>query len=105
MHQIAYAMGQGGQASQGGGGLLNLLPILFMFVIIYLLLILPQQRQQKRHAEMLKSLQKGDRVVAAGGIYGTVVGIDETRNIVVIRVDDDVKLEVARTSVSAKLEK
>jgi preprotein translocase subunit YajC len=105
MHEIAYAMGQGGQAPQGGGGLMGLLPILIMFAIIYLLLILPQQKQQKKHSEMLKSLQKGDKVVAAGGIHATVVGVDEARGIVVVKVDENVKLEVLRSSVSAKLEK
>lgn len=105
MHQVAYAMGQGGQSPQGGGGLMGLLPILIMFAIIYLLLIMPQQKQQKKHAAMLKSLQKGDRVVAAGGIHGTVVGVDEARGVVVVKVDDNVKLEVLRSSVSAKLEK
>lgn len=84
---------------------MGLLPILIMFAIIYLLLILPQQKQQKKHAEMLKSLAKGDRVIAAGGIHGTVVGVDEARNIVVVKVDENVKLEVLRSSVSAKLDK
>jgi len=68
-------------------------------------LILPQQKQQKKHAEMLKSLQKGDRVVAAGGIFGTVIGVDEARGVVVIKIDENVKIEVLRNSVSAKLEK
>lgn len=104
MTEIAYAMGQGGSAQQGGG-LISLLPILIMFAIIYLLLILPQQKQQKKHTEMLKSLQKGDRVVAAGGIYGTVVGVDEARGVVVIKIDENVKIEVLRHSISAKLDK
>jgi preprotein translocase subunit YajC len=105
MTEIAYAMGPGGGGAQQGGGLISLLPILIMFAIIYLLLILPQQKQQKKHAEMLKSLQKGDRVVAAGGIFGTVIGVDEARGVVVIKIDENVKIEVLRNSVSAKLEK
>jgi preprotein translocase subunit YajC len=104
---IAFAMGQSGAQAQGGqgGGLLGLLPIVIMFVIIYVLLILPQQRQQKKHAQMLKGLQKGDKVVAAGGIHGTVVGVDDARNVVVVKIDENVKIEVQKSTVSVKLEK
>ena len=108
MFGIAFAMGQPGAPAAGqqsGGGLLGLLPIVIMFVIIYVLLILPQQRQQKKHAQMLKELQKGDKVIAAGGIHGTVVGVDDTRNIVVVKIDENVKIEVQKSTVSAKLEK
>jgi preprotein translocase subunit YajC len=104
---IAFAMGQPGAPATGGqgGGLLGLLPIVIMFVIIYVLLILPQQRQQKKHAQMLKGLQKGDKVVAAGGIHGTVVGVDDARNVVVVKIDENVKIEVQKSTVSVKLEK
>lgn len=107
MFGIAFAMGQPGAPAQGGqgGGLLGLLPIVIMFVIIYVLLILPQQRQQKKHAQMLKGLQKGDKVIAAGGIHGTVVGVDDARNIVVVKIDENVKIEVQKSTVSAKIEK
>jgi preprotein translocase subunit YajC len=99
-------MGQGGAPAGGGqgGGLVGLLPIVIMFVIIYLLLIMPQQKQQKKHREMLNTLQKGDRVMAAGGIYGTVVGVDEQRGLVVLKIDENVKIEVQKSSVSAKID-
>jgi len=103
---IAFALGQGGLPSGGssGGGLMGLLPIIIMFVIIYLLLILPQQKQQKKHKEMLNTLQKGDKVVAAGGIHGTIVGVDEQRNIVVLKIDENVKIEVQKSTVASKIE-
>lgn len=83
---------------------MGLLPIIIMFVIIYVLLILPQQKQQKKHKEMLNTLQKGDRVIAAGGIYGTVVGVDDQRNIVVMKIDENIKIEVQKSSVATKIE-
>lgn len=106
MYGIAFAMGQGGAQSGNaqGGGLLGLLPIIIMFVIIYLLLILPQQKQQKKHKEMLNTLQKGDRVIAAGGIYGSIVGVDEQRGIVVLKIDENVKIEVQKSTVVSKIE-
>jgi len=106
---VAFAMGQPGgapaQGAQSGGGLLGLLPMVLIFVIIYFLIIWPQQKQQKKHAAMLKGLQKGDKVIAAGGIHGTVAGVDDARGIVVVKIDDNVKIEVQRSAVSAKLEK
>ena len=108
MFSVAFAMGQAGAPAAGGqtgGSLLGLLPFVLMFVIIYVLLIMPQQKQQKKHREMLSALQKGDRVVAAGGIHGTVAGIDEQRGIVVLKVDENVKIEVQKSTVTAKLEK
>jgi preprotein translocase subunit YajC len=105
---VAFAMGQPGapgQGGQGGAGLIGLLPMVLIFVIIYFLIIWPQQKQQKKHAEMVRALQKGDRVVAAGGIHGTVVGVDDQRGIVVLKVDENVKIEVQKSSVVSKLEK
>jgi len=103
---IAFALGQGGAPSGGsqGGGLMGLLPIVIMFVIIYVLMILPQQKQQKKHKEMLNTLQKGDKVVAAGGIHGTIVGVDDQRNIVVLKIDENVKIEVQKSTVVSKIE-
>jgi preprotein translocase subunit YajC len=46
---------------------------------------------------MLKSVKKGDRVLTNGGIYGTVVGVDDTK--AVLRIADDVKVEFSKTAI------
>ena len=92
-------MGTGGGGSGGGGGFMALLPIILMFAIIYFLLLRPQQKRQRQQQTMLDALRKGDRVVTAGGIFGTIVGIKEKQNIVVLRIADSVKVELAKTSV------
>ena len=51
-----------------------LLPMVVIFGIFYFLLIRPQTKRQKEHDVMLKALDKGDRVVTAGGLHGVVVG-------------------------------
>ncbi|MBI4060392.1 MAG: preprotein translocase subunit YajC, partial [Elusimicrobia bacterium] len=51
--------------------LMNLAPIVAIFVIFYFLLIRPQQKQQKEHERMLKDLKTGDKILTAGGLYGT----------------------------------
>ncbi len=51
-----------------------LLPMALIFVIFYFLLIRPQTKRQKEHEELLKRVEKGDRVVTSGGMHGVVTG-------------------------------
>lgn len=98
---IAYAMGgqgAGGQAPQGGG-FAALVPIILMFVIFYFLLIRPQQKKAKAHQEMIKNLQKGDRVITSGGIYGRITSLDEQT--ATLEIADKVKIKVTRGSVAS----
>jgi len=83
-----------------GGALIQLLPFLLIFGIFYFLLILPQQRQRRKTQEMLSNLKTGDRVLTSGGIYGTIVGFKDP-NVVQLQVASQVKLEVARTAITA----
>jgi preprotein translocase subunit YajC len=76
-----------------------IVPILLMLVVFWFLLIRPQTKRQKEHQEMVASLKKGDKVVTNGGIYGSVVGVSD--KVVVLRVADNVKLEVAKQCVAS----
>ena len=78
--------------------LMGFLPLIFMFLIFYFLLIRPQQKKQKEHQWFTQNLQKNQEVVTAGGIHGTVVQVKEQT--VVLRVADQVKIEVDRSSIS-----
>jgi len=98
---IFLAMATSGQGSPLG----FLLPIILIFAIMYLLIFRPQAKKQKEHQLMIKNLQKGDRVVTAGGIFGTIAGIKEKENSVIVKVDENVKLEVARASIARVLSK
>ena len=74
-------------------------PIAVMLVIFYFLLYKPQKRAQKEREDMLNSLQKGNRIVTIGGIYGTITGLDD--KIVKLKIADKVEIEVARGSVGS----
>ncbi len=100
---MAFAMSS--QGGGGGGGAMGLLPFILMFVILYLLLIRPQQKKHRVHQQMLQTLKKGDRVLTTGGLLGTVVGIKENENIVVLRLAENVKVEVQKGAISAKISK
>ena len=68
----AYAQAAGGQ---GGLDLMGLMPLVLLFVLLYFLMIRPQAKKQKEHKTMLQGLQKGDEVLSAGGVLGTVVSV------------------------------
>ncbi|MDP2697960.1 preprotein translocase subunit YajC [Thalassospira sp.] len=96
----AYAQGAGGGADM----LTSFLPLILIFVVFYFLLIRPQQKKQKQHKEMLAAIRRGDKIVTAGGIIGTVakvIGDDE----VSVEIAEGVKVKVARGMISAVLSK
>jgi preprotein translocase subunit YajC len=104
MVETAYAMGtQGGQ--QGGGGVMLWLPWILIIVVFYLLLIRPQQKRQKEHKTMLESLRKGDKVVTNSGMFGTIVGFNEKENIVVLKIAEEVKIEMLKSSIAGRVGK
>jgi preprotein translocase subunit YajC len=74
----------------------------FMALAMYLLLFRPQQKKAREHAQMLKTIKNGDKVVTSGGILGVVVGLKEKS--VSIR-SADTKLEVLKSAITEILER
>jgi preprotein translocase subunit YajC len=83
---------------QSGSFLTNLIPFVLMFAIFYFLLIAPQRKKAKAHTAMLQALKAGDRVVTNGGIFGTVVGVDDQK--VQLRIADQVKIDIAKHAIA-----
>jgi preprotein translocase subunit YajC len=94
----------GGQQGGAAGMLFTLVPFVLIFVIFWLLLIRPQMKKQKEHQKLLGALKKGDRVVTSSGMFGTIASFNEEKNIVVLRVSEDIKLEFLRSSIAGKVE-
>jgi preprotein translocase subunit YajC len=105
MFETAYAMGPSTGGSQGGSPLTLLLPFVLIFVVFYFLMVRPQQKKQKQHREMISNLRKGDRVVTTGGMFGTIVGINEKDNVVVLKVGEETKLEFLRSAIAGRVDK
>jgi preprotein translocase subunit YajC len=82
--------------------LVQLIPFVVIFVIFYLLIILPARKKQKQHLNMINSLKGGERVVTAGGMYGTVSRVMDDR--FEIQVDSNTRIQVAKGSISTVLE-
>jgi len=79
--------------------LMNLMPIVLIFIVFYFLLIRPQKKTQDEHKKMIAGLKKNDEVITAGGIHGTIMNVKE--NTITLKIDDEVKVEVQKTSVSS----
>ena len=95
LNAYAQAAGSGQQASP----LVSLLPIVLIFVVFYFLLIRPQKKQQEEHKKMIQAVNKNDEIITSGGVHGTVVNLKDTT--VIVRVDDNVKLEIQRSAIAS----
>ncbi|MFQ5648457.1 MAG: preprotein translocase subunit YajC [bacterium] len=94
---------EGGQP--GGSGLGGLIvPMLLIFAIMYFLILRPQAKKQKQHQAMIQAIKQGDRVVTAGGIHGTVAGVKEKDDTLIVKIADNVKVKLSKASIARKLD-
>lgn len=75
----------------------TMFPMILIFVIFYFLIIMPQRKQRKKHQEFLTGLKRGDQVITASGIFGTIEGITDT--FVTLQIADNVKIKVLKSQV------
>ena len=80
---------------------MDFLPLILIFAAFYFLLIAPQRKKQKEHNKMIEALEKGAKVKTIGGLFGTVTGVKDDR--FVIRIGENMKVEVAKEAIAAKL--
>ena len=93
-------------ADPEGGGTSNWMFVIFvvlLFGLMYFVMIRPQRKKQKAHQQLIEDLKRGDRVVTAGGIYGTIESISEDS--ITIKVESGATMRVAKGSVSLKHER
>jgi len=90
-------------AAGADAGLMSFLPIILMFVLLYFLMIRPQMKRAKEQKAMIDALQKGDEVVAAGGLLGKVVELNE--QYVTLEVAPDTRILLQRPAVQTLLPK
>lgn len=84
-------------AAGGGSNFTFLIMMAVIFVVMYLFMIRPQQKRQKELVNFRNSLQKGDHILTAGGIYGKVKEVNDTT--VVIEVANDVNIKMDKSMI------
>ena len=84
-------------AGAAGGGSMMWIMLIAMFVIMYFFMIRPQQKRQKELVKFRNALEKGQKIITAGGIYGTIKEVKETY--VLVEVDSNVAIRVDKNMV------
>ena len=91
-------------AAQTGSALDMFIPMLLVLAVFYFLLFRPQQKKQKEHQAMQAGIRRGDKIVTAGGIMGTVSKVVDDA-ILQVEIAEGVKVRVQKASVSALVSK
>ena len=93
---IAYAQSAGDASQQSP--FFQFIPLVLILGVFWFLIIRPQQKKQKAHQRMVDSLNKGDKVVTNGGIFGTIVKVGDDR--ITLEVASKVHINLERQQVS-----
>jgi preprotein translocase subunit YajC len=84
-------------AAPAGGGMQLIVMMVVIFGIMYFLMIRPQQKRQKELVKFRQALQNGDKVITAGGIYGTIKEVRDTY--VLLEIDKGTDIRVDKTMI------
>jgi preprotein translocase subunit YajC len=91
------------QADSGSGGsLVGLALPLLMLGGFYFLLIRPQRSRQRAQQALLASLEVGDEVLTSGGVFGTIVEIDDEENVVTVEIAPGTRVKMLRQGISQR---
>lgn len=88
---------QAAPAQGGGMDFTFIIMMVLIFAVMYFLMIRPQQKRQKELVKFRNTLEKGSKVITAGGIYGTIKEIKDTT--VLVDVDTNVTLRLDKSMI------
>ena len=90
-------------AAGADAGLMSFLPIILMFVLLYFLMIRPQMKRAKEQKAMIDALQKGDEVIAVGGLLGKIIELSD--QYATLEIASETKITVQRQAIQTLLPK
>lgn len=94
--------GSGTQADPRAQAVSTIGMLVLMVVMFYFVLIRPQSKKAKEHAQMLKSVKKGDKIITSGGVVATIMTVNEKT--LMVR-SADAKFEVTKAAVAEVTER
>ncbi|MEN8152525.1 MAG: preprotein translocase subunit YajC [Acidobacteriota bacterium] len=94
-----YGQEAAGGAAQQPSMISALIPFVIIFVIFYFLIIMPSRKKQKQHQSLVDSLKGGERIITAGGIFGTVTRVMDDR--IEVEIDKNTRIQIAKSSISS----
>lgn len=84
-------------ASEDQNPFMTFLPLLLIILVFYFFMIRPQVRKQKELRNYREALQKGDRIVTTGGIYGKIADIKD--NIILMDITENTRIKIDKSAV------
>ena len=79
-----------------------LIVIVVLLALFWIILVRPQRRRTKEQTDLIESLEEGDEIVSAGGLYGVIREIEgETLH---VEIADDLVVRMARNAVVGLVE-
>ncbi|HUB67430.1 MAG TPA: preprotein translocase subunit YajC [Candidatus Methylacidiphilales bacterium] len=91
----APAPGADASSPQGPPVWTTFVYFLLIVAMVYFAFLRPQSQAKKKQEETLKAAKTGDKVITTSGIHGVITNVKETT--VMVRVADNVKLEIEKT--------
>lgn len=83
-------------ASSGGSSFIFI--IIIAVLVVWLIFVRPQRKKQTQQQQMVNELSVGDEVLTAGGIYGTVLELDD--DLITVEIAPQTKVRVARRAIA-----
>src|SRR5215216_6300949 len=80
----------------------GLLVLVLLFAAFWFLLIRPQRTRAREQLELIRSLEPGDEIVTAGGLYGVITAVDG--EVLHVEIADGLVVRTARNAVAGIVE-
>jgi preprotein translocase subunit YajC len=93
------------QSSSGGtqtNPLVGLALPLLMLAGLYFVLIRPQRVRQRQHQALLSQLEVGDEVLTTGGVFGTIVEIDDEEGVLTVEIAPGTRIRMVRAGIAQR---
>ncbi len=96
-HLLSIFLMAAPQDGKAGGGYEQIIFLVLIIVVFYFFMIRPQMKKQKEIKKFREGLQKGDKIVTTGGIYGKVNDIKE--DVIIVEIASNITVRVDKSSV------
>jgi preprotein translocase subunit YajC len=80
-----------------------LLPLVLIGGVFYFIMVRPQQRRVKEQRALLGALEVDDEVMTSGGIFGTIVDIDDDEDVVTVEIAPGTNVRILRAGISRRV--
>ena len=87
------------QTGNPQNGFMSFLPLILIVLVFWFFMIRPQVKRQKELKKYRDALQKGDKVITTGGIFGKIVEINNDANTVIMEIESQARMKVSKEAI------